>query len=130
MLPNCAPILSTIGMEGSSDIGQTRLNDVLPLIENNLTIQEVAEKLGISVEAACAVVVATIQHSSRHKEGPCPKEREEEKKEERPALLLEAGFKSIEDGSLWKKGGVYYGREAAVQEARRKLSEGGDDQAS
>jgi hypothetical protein len=43
--------------------GQTKLNDVLPLIESNLTIQEVAEKLDISVEAACALVVASLRSS-------------------------------------------------------------------
>jgi hypothetical protein len=43
--------------------GQTKLNDVLPLIESNLTIQEVAEKLGISEEAACALVVASLRSS-------------------------------------------------------------------
>jgi hypothetical protein len=42
---------------------QTKLNDVLSLIESNLTIQEVAEKLGISVEAACALVVASLRSS-------------------------------------------------------------------
>lgn len=42
---------------------QTTLNDVLPLIESNLTIEEVAEKLGISVEAACALVVASLRSS-------------------------------------------------------------------
>ena len=39
----------------------TKLPDVLPLIESNLTIQEVAERLGISVEAACALVVASLR---------------------------------------------------------------------
>ena len=39
----------------------TKLRDVLPLIESNLTIQEVAERLGISVEAACALVVASLR---------------------------------------------------------------------
>jgi orotate phosphoribosyltransferase-like protein len=39
----------------------TLLNHVLPLIESNLTIQEVAERLGISVEAACALVVASLR---------------------------------------------------------------------
>jgi DNA-binding CsgD family transcriptional regulator len=41
----------------------TKLNDVLPLIESNLTIQEVAERLGISVESACALVVASLKSS-------------------------------------------------------------------
>jgi hypothetical protein len=43
---------------------QTRLNDVLPLIESNLTIAEAAEMLGISVEATCALVVASLRGSS------------------------------------------------------------------
>ncbi len=41
----------------------TKLFDVLPLIESNLTIQEVAERLGISVESACALVVASLRSS-------------------------------------------------------------------
>jgi hypothetical protein len=44
-------------------VGQTKLDDVLPLIENNLTIEEVAEKLGISEDAACALVVASLRSS-------------------------------------------------------------------
>jgi threonine synthase len=39
----------------------TKLSDVLPLIESNLTIQEVAERLGISVEPACALVRAALR---------------------------------------------------------------------
>jgi hypothetical protein len=39
----------------------TKLSEVLPLIESNLTIQEVAERLGISVEDACALVVASLR---------------------------------------------------------------------
>ena len=43
----------------------TTLRNVVPLIEsNNLTIQEVAERLGISVEAACALVAASLRSSS------------------------------------------------------------------
>ncbi len=48
--------------EGIND-AQTKLNDVLPLIESDLTIQEVAERLGISVEAACALIVASLGSS-------------------------------------------------------------------
>jgi hypothetical protein len=44
---------------------QIKLNDVLPLIECNLTIEEVAEKLGLPVEAACALVVASLRGSGR-----------------------------------------------------------------
>ena len=39
----------------------TKLRDVLPLMEIDLTIQEVAERLGISVKAACALVVASLR---------------------------------------------------------------------
>ncbi len=46
-----------------SSISQTTLNDVLPHIESNLTIEEIAEKLGISVEAACALVLAAIRNN-------------------------------------------------------------------
>jgi hypothetical protein len=48
------------------DIAQTKLNTVLPLIESDLTIEEVAERLGISVEAACVLVVASLRSSSRN----------------------------------------------------------------
>jgi hypothetical protein len=62
-------------MEGSNVVGQTRLNEVLPLIDSNLTIQEAAERLDISVEAACALVVAALPRSRHKEEGRCrPKE--------------------------------------------------------
>ena len=38
-------------------------DDVLPLILGNLTIEEVAKRLGIPVEAACALVVASLRSS-------------------------------------------------------------------
>jgi hypothetical protein len=43
------------------------------------------------------------------------------------STLLEAGFEPLEDeGMLWEKNGVCYGRQAALQEALRKLrAEGG-----
>jgi predicted DNA-binding protein YlxM (UPF0122 family) len=40
--------------EGS--ISQTKLNDVLPMIDSDLTIGEIAEKMGISVDAVWAMV--------------------------------------------------------------------------
>jgi hypothetical protein len=40
---------------------QIKLNDVLLLTKSNLTIEEVAEKLGIPVEAARALVVASLR---------------------------------------------------------------------
>jgi hypothetical protein len=42
------------------DAAQVRLNDVLPLIESDLTIAQAAEKLGISVEDTCALIVASL----------------------------------------------------------------------
>jgi hypothetical protein len=38
----------------------TKVSEVVPLtlMESNLTIEEVAERLGTSVEAACSLVVA------------------------------------------------------------------------
>ncbi len=100
------------------DVSTTRLNDVLPLIRSDLTIREVAERLGVSVEAACTLVVAALR--SR---------REEERRAKGETVLLrEAGFKPVvQDGSLWEKDGICYGRQAASQEARRVLSEGDED---
>ena len=40
-------------------------NEVVPLIEIGLTVEEVAERLVISVEAATALVVASLRSSSR-----------------------------------------------------------------
>jgi DNA-binding CsgD family transcriptional regulator len=51
-------------MSESIDV-DTKLRDVLPLIESNLTLKEVAERLGISVEAAYALVVASLRSSSQ-----------------------------------------------------------------
>ena len=40
------------------------------------------------------------------------------------SALLEASFEPLEDdGVLWEKNGVCYGRQAALQEALRKLHE-------
>jgi hypothetical protein len=48
-----------------------------------------------------------------------------EAREER--FLLEASFEPVEDdGMLWEKEGVWYGREAALQKASRKLQERDD----
>ena len=46
--------------EGS--ISQTKLNDVLPMIDSDLTIGEIAEKMGISVDAVCALVLAATRY--------------------------------------------------------------------
>ena len=145
-LPNCAPILRLMSgdrearqevratekqpppaderalwTQTGDGVDQGRLYDVLPLIESNVTIQEVAERLGISVEGACGLVVAGLR--SKHKE--------EQHAKEILDLLEAAGFKPIEDDdSLWSKDGVYYGREAALQQAWRKLREGDDEHAA
>ena len=37
--------------------------------------------------------------------------------------LLEAGFEPLENRLLWEKNGVWYGRQAALQKALRKLRE-------
>jgi hypothetical protein len=37
---------------------QTNQKDVQPLMETHLTVPEVAEKLGLSLEAACALIAA------------------------------------------------------------------------
>jgi hypothetical protein len=40
------------------------------------------------------------------------------------STLLEASFEPLEDdGILWEKNGVWYGRQAALQKALRKLHE-------
>ena len=40
------------------------------------------------------------------------------------STLLEASFEALEeDGTLWQKNGVCYGRRAALQKALRKLHE-------
>ena len=45
---------------------QTKLKDVVSLIESDLTIEEVAERLGISVKDACVLVLASLRSSSRN----------------------------------------------------------------
>jgi hypothetical protein len=40
-------------------------------------------------------------------------------RDEEDALLFEAGFELVESDLLWVKECVYYGREAALQEARK-----------
>ena len=40
-------------------------------------------------------------------------------------ILLTGGFKRTENVLWWEKNGIYYGREAALQEALRQLREEG-----
>jgi hypothetical protein len=40
--------------------------------------------------------------------------------EEQDQLLESAGFLPVGTGDLWAKGGVYYGRDAALQNIRRE----------
>jgi len=45
-------------------------------------------------------------------------------REKEESALLGARFEPVEyEGILWEKDGVYYGREAALQQALRKLRE-------
>jgi hypothetical protein len=41
----------------------TKVREVLPLFESDLTIEGVAERLGIYLEAACSLVVASLRSS-------------------------------------------------------------------
>jgi hypothetical protein len=45
------------------NVAQTNPKDVLPLRETNLTVANIAEKLGISVEDACALIAAALRSS-------------------------------------------------------------------
>ena len=47
---------------GFEQHSQMKLNDVLPMIDSDLTIGEIAEKMGISVEAVCALELAAIRY--------------------------------------------------------------------
>jgi hypothetical protein len=44
-------------------------------------------------------------------------------REKEESILLKTSFEPLEDGILWEKDGVYYGREAALQDALRELRE-------
>jgi hypothetical protein len=55
------------------------------------------------------------RHSREHKG--------EEHRDKEDFALIEAGFEPTERDDLWMKNGVYYGREAALQKAWRKLGE-------
>ena len=47
----------------------------------------------------------------------------EEHRDKEDSALVEASFEPTEGDDLWMKNGVYYGREAALQKAWRKLRE-------
>ena len=99
---------------------QTNPQDVLPLVKSNLSIPEIAERLGVSVEAACALIVASLRGSRV----PTPTSEGEAaagspQRETDNAMLLRAGFEPVEGSDLWKRGGTCYGREAALQIASR-----------
>jgi hypothetical protein len=102
-----------IGTDGL-DANQPKLNDVLPLIENNLTIYGIAERLDISVESACALVAASLRGSQDRATDGFERFRKEEN-----AVLVEAGLEPARGTDLWQKGTVCYGRVAALQNARR-----------
>ena len=103
-----------------SNPNQTTPRDVLPLIESNLSIPEIAERLDISVEAVCALVVASLR-SSR---APAPTSEGEAAaarppKEAGNSILHSAGFEPAEGNDLWRRDGTCYSREAALQIASR-----------
>jgi hypothetical protein len=49
--------------EKGMNVAQTNPKEVQPLMETNLTVTEIAEKLGISVEDACALTAAALRSS-------------------------------------------------------------------
>ncbi len=51
-------------------------------------------------------------------------QRPHDHRDRETGFLKNAGFEQAQAG-LWEKNGVYYGREAARQEARRELRNGG-----
>jgi hypothetical protein len=102
-----------IGTDGL-DANQTKLKDVLPLIENNLTIYGIAERLDISAESACALVAASFLGRQDMATVRFQRLREEEN-----AVLVEAGFEAVGGTDLWHKGAICYGRDAALQNAWR-----------
>ena len=99
---------------------QTNPHDVLPLVKSNLSIPEIAERLGISVEAGCALVVASLSRCS----AVPPLTRDEALasplRGNDDSVLLGAGFVPVERGNLWRRNGTCYGREAALQIALRR----------
>ncbi len=114
-----------IGTDGL-DANQTQLKDVLPLIENNLTIDGIAERLDISVESACALVAASLrgwQDRATDETIDGTIDGFERLREEENAVLIEAGFKPAGGTDLWQKGAVCYGRDAALQNVRRDRTE-------
>jgi hypothetical protein len=104
------PVIGTEGL----DANQTQLNNVLPLIESNITIDDIAERLSISVDAACALVAASFRGRQDRAIDGFERLRKEEN-----AVLVEAGFELARGTDLWQKGAVCYGRVAALQSAWR-----------
>ena len=96
------------------DANQTNPHNVLPLIKSNLSIPEIAERLGISVEVACTLVVASLR-SSRASALTLDEATASPLRENDDSVLLSAGFVPAEGGDLWRRNGTWYGREAALQ---------------
>ena len=102
---------------------QTNPHDVLPLLKSNLSIPEIAERLDISVEAACALVVASLRGSRAL--APTSSEGEaaaaSPPKETENSILLSARFEPAEGNDLWRRDGTLHSRGAALQIASRGL---------
>ena len=93
---------------------KTSPQDVLPLLKSNLTILEIAERLGISVEAACALVVASLR-GSKAPALTLDDATASPLREDDDSVLLNRGFVPVEGGDLWRRHDTWYAREAALQ---------------
>ena len=97
------------------DANQTNPQDVLPLIKGNPTIPQIAERFGISIEAACALVVATLRAGRTPLRTSEDEDAASPPRETDNAILLSAGFEPAEGSELWRRNGRLYGREVALQ---------------
>ena len=103
------------GPTSRMDANQTNPQDVLPLIKSNPTIPQIAERFGISIEAACALVVATLRASRAPLRTSEDEDAASPPRETDNAILLSAGSEPAEGSELWRRNGRLYGREAALQ---------------
>ena len=105
--------------EHKIDDNRMELENVFSKHGRTLTIEEVAKRLGISVEAAWALVVASLRDSrvpalTSEGEAAASPRRENDN-----SILHSAGFEPAEGSVLWWRDGTWYSREAALQMASR-----------